>query len=403
MIWLASPFVSKARKFVVGRKNLLKVIESELGPEFKKCIWFHAASLGEFEQGRPLIERVRNEFPKEKIVLTFFSPSGYEVRKNYEMVDHVFYLPLDTPGNARKFIELVRPRVAIFIKYEFWFNYIKTLHSNSITLLSVSSVFRESHLAFHPSGAFFRKMLRKIDYYFVQDEQSMKLLRQIGISNATVSGDTRFDRVCENARNAIEYPLIEQFKADQPTLIVGSSWDEDMACIIPVINQLNPRIKVIVAPHQIEENIMNSIASQFNGKSIRYSQYNLDEKESFDLMIIDNVGMLSTIYRYADIVFIGGGFRGALHNTIEAAIYGMPIIFGRHENNKKFLEAMNLLKLDAAFEVSNQSEFADILQSLLNDKDLRVKLGGAGKAYVEESAGASDIVMNYLRPNLLED
>lgn len=399
LIWGAGFFNQKARKFIDGRKGLLESIRKDFEGQEAPILWFHAASLGEFEQGRPLMEKAREDFPSCKILLTFFSPSGYEIRKDYKGADYVYYLPLDTPANAKKFLDIVKPSVAIFIKYEFWYNYINQLHKSGIQALSISSVFRKKQFVFHPLGFFFRKMLKKVSHFFVQNESSEALLKSIGVSQVTVSGDTRLDRVKKIADNIQPNQAIEQFKQDKLALIIGSSWPVDINFLVEELNLLIDEIKLIVAPHNINDTELDQIESQFKGSKVRYSNLNTESTNS-DILIIDNIGMLSQIYQYADIAYIGGGFRGALHNTLEAAVFGIPIFFGKHENNKKFQESIDLLQNGGAIEVSNQSQLKAILNGLLTDETIRKERGDMNKQYIMDNAGATDIILKYLKEKL---
>ncbi|MDA3779752.1 MAG: 3-deoxy-D-manno-octulosonic acid transferase, partial [Bacteroidales bacterium] len=349
LIKIASLFNNKAKLFVDGRKNLfnnLNKIDSK-----NKLAWFHCASLGEFEQGRPLIEKLKKEHPEYKILLTFFSPSGFEIRKNYRMADYIFYLPVDTPKNAKKFVDLVKPDIVFFIKYEFWFNFLKEIKKNNIPLYVVSAIFRNKQSFFKWYGKRYRKELAAISHFFVQDDESKRLLAKININNVTVTGDTRFDRVYEISKQSKELPIINNFKNDTQVFIAGSTWKPDEEIITSYINKNHNKIKFIIAPHEIDETnirrIENSIAD--NIPVVRYSNANEKDLSSVRVLIVDNIGLLSSIYKYANIAYIGGGFGKGIHNILEAACYSIPVIFG--SNYYKFNEAVELVKKRGAFSI----------------------------------------------------
>lgn len=387
LILFASLFNKKAKKWVEGRINAYYVKTSQ-------SVWFHFASLGEFEQGRPVLEQVRQRFPGKKIVVTFFSPSGYEVRKNTPLADHVYYLPLDTPANARKFIDAVDPQIAIFTKYEYWYHFFNELHRRDTPIYMVSAIFRPNQVFFKWYGGLHRQMLSWVKYFFVQDEASVELLGRLGINNATITGDTRFDRVWENANNPKELPLIKNLKNDQHLLVVGSSWPEDEALLTPLVNTY-PDWKFIFAPHEIkEEKIGNLIQSLPQGKVIRFSEIEKlnPDLTAFQILIIDNVGMLSSLYQYADIAYIGGGFGVGIHNTQEAIAFGVPVIFG--PNYQKFKEARDMVAQQMGFTISNETELQAIFKSLATDDAKRLDVGRRVKEYVKGNIGATEKIMN---------
>lgn len=385
-IWIASTFNEKARKFREGRKeqrNNIHVANST------RPIWIHAASLGEFEQGRPIIEQLKKKQPNIKIVLTFFSPSGYEARKNYPLADCVYYLPLDTPKNAASFITKVNPRLAIFIKYEFWYYFLKELQHQRIPTLMVSSIFRPNQLYFHWSGRFFRDVFRKVDHFFVQDQPS-KTLIETTCKQVTIAGDTRFDRVWAVAKNEERLEKIEQFVNEQDTFIFGSTWPSDMNIIGAFIKKHQSSFKFIIAPHQIKAHDLAVLEKSFQHVT-KYSSHVLPADAQ--IMIVDKIGLLSSLYRYAKYAYIGGGFRGALHNTLEAAVYGIPVFFGKHANNAKFIEAVELVQRGGAFELSNKDELEMRFQQLESDAASYEYAAIQSKSFIGAQRGATEKVM----------
>lgn len=364
-IYLAAFYNSKAKLWLEGRKNIFKKLRKAIDPN-ARIIWFHIASLGEFEQGRPVIEGLRQRFPEYKILLTFFSPSGYEVRKNYAAADYIFYLPLDTQSNAKKFIEIVKPKMAVLVKYEFWINYINELSKHEIPVYSISSIFRPNQHFFKWYGKPFVKALKKINYFFVQNEESKKLLNSVCIENVIISGDTRFDRVMENIASVKAIPQIEKFKQNKPLFIAGSTWPKDEELIIDLILQADLGYKFIIAPHQIQEQKTNELIKKLKGKAVRYSQAEQQDVSMATVMIIDNIGMLTSIYQYGNIAYVGGGFGAGIHNILEPAVFMMPVLFG--PNYHKFQEAHDLIKIKAAFVINNPQELIEVFQQLKKEK-----------------------------------
>jgi 3-deoxy-D-manno-octulosonic-acid transferase len=357
-----------------------------------KYIWFHAASLGEFEQGRPMIETIRKRYPQYKILLTFFSPSGYEVRKNYEGADVICYLPFDTPFKVRKFLNLANPYMAVFIKYEFWLNYLTELKRRGIKTYLISAVFRPGQLFFKWYGAWYRKALLCYERLFVQDEDSRKLLAGYGIDNVEVCGDTRFDRVLEIQRNARLMPEVESFAEEGKLMLVaGSSWPEDEEFIIPYFNT-HPEVKLIIAPHEIHREHLLYIQSLLNRPSIRLSESSEESLRTNDCLIIDSFGLLSSIYRYGDVAYIGGGFGGGIHNTLEAAVYGIPVVFGPKYH--KFKEAKSLINYGGGFSVDNEAAFAGCLNNFISDPESRRIAGAAAGDFVYKNAGAIEKILS---------
>lgn len=326
LVLIASLFNAKAKKFIAGRKQLFKELEQKTNTIKGGLVWVHCASLGEFEQGRPLIEAIKKKDPDQPILLTFFSPSGYEIRKDYELADIVSYLPLDTKKNAKKFIQLTRPKQVYFIKYEWWYHFTKVLHRQKIPLYSVSCIFRPQQPFFKKGNNIHKKILSHFSHFFVQNKDSKDLLTTIGYNNATLVGDTRFDRVAEICAKKQALPLIENFVGSTFTLVIGSSWPQDLRVIGETLSKYHD-LKVIIAPHELHESTLADAESYFKGDSIRYSALKEDPQKTCKALIIDNMGMLSSIYQYAQVAYIGGAFGSGLHNTLEAATFGLPIIW----------------------------------------------------------------------------
>jgi len=386
---LLAPFNSKAFLWVKGRKNWTSKISERIMPS-DRAIWIHCASLGEFEQGRPVIEALKKDMPEFKIVLTFFSPSGYEIRKNYDNADCICYLPADSPANARKFIDLVNPEFVIFVKYEFWNNYISVLYNNKIPLYLISGIFRRSQHFFKWYGGFFRTMLSKFEKIYVQDQQSLDLLAGIGIKNVVLAGDTRFDRVVQIAGTAKSIGKLEQFRGSEKLFLAGSSWRQDEEIISEYIN-LSPRVmKWVFAPHEIDKSNIERLEKLFKVKSVRFSEYS----EAFSdarVLIIDNIGMLSSAYRYAYIAAIGGGFGKGIHNILEPACWGIPVIFG--PNHQNFREAVDLKKEGGAMSFQNFGEFKKVMDLWLSDDKIYRKSAEIASNYVKENTGATGIII----------
>ena len=358
-----------------------------------RYIWFHAASLGEFEQGRPLIEKIRAKYPDYRILLTFFSPSGYEVRKNYRGADIVCYLPFDKPRNVKKFLDLVNPCMAFFIKYEFWKNYLDELHKRRIPVYSVSSIFRRGQIFFKWYGGTYRNVLRNFDHLFVQNERSKRYLAKIGINRVTVVGDTRFDRVLQIREEAKDLPLVELFKNNTMTFVAGSSWQPDEDLFIEYFNQ-HPEVKLIIAPHVIDENHLVEIIRKLKRPYVRYTRADEKNVRKADCLIIDCFGLLSSIYRYGEIAYIGGGFGVGIHNTLEAAVYGIPVIFG--PKYQKFQEAIRLLEAKGGFSIKSYEELKALLDRMLEDEEFLRESGMNAGLYVTDNAGATDRVLNMI-------
>ena len=402
-IAIASLFNEKVRKMWRGEREAFKILKQKVDPN-AKYIWFHAASLGEFEQGRPLMERIRKNYPQYKILLTFYSPSGYEVRKNYEGADIICYMPVDTRLNAIRFLRLVRPVMAFFIKYEFWSNFLHILKHRNIPTYSVSSIFREDQVFFKWYGRNYAGVLKCFTRFFVQNEESKRLLEGIGITAVDVVGDTRFDRVLQIKEAAKQLPICEAFRtgvassqsADVPhhdfkVFVAGSSWPPDENIFIPFFNE-HKDWRLLIAPHVIAEEHLKLILSLIKGKKVvRYTQTTPEEAADADVLIIDCFGLLSSMYNYGDVAYIGGGFGVGIHNTLEAAVWNMPVIFG--PNNKKFQEAQGLLKSGGGFEINTYEDFSGLMSSLMNDETFLKQAGDKAGTFVAHLAGATDKVL----------
>lgn len=388
---------SKANYWISGRKNILQIIEREVDASTPSA-WFHFASLGEFEQGRPVMEKLKEREPGLKIIITFFSPSGYELRKNYSGAEHIFYLPLDTKSNASRFVRLINPKMAVFTKYEFWYHYFKELNENKIPLYVISGIFREGQPFFKWYGSLNRRILSFVTHFFVQDEGSKKLLNSINLTNVSVSGDTRFDRVAENALQPKQFNDVRDFCLNQKVFIAGSTWPDDEKLISKLVD-LYPSWKFIIAPHEIrEEKIKAFISLLPSGSAIRYSQINRRDidapsQQSASVLIIDNIGMLSSLYQYGQVAYIGGGFGVGIHNTLEAAAFGIPVIFG--PNFQKFLEAKALLKIGGGFTISNLAELEEIMRRL-QDEEFRTGAGNIAGSFVLDQKGATSTILNFI-------
>ena len=406
-IAIASLFNEKVRKMWHGEREAFKILKQKVDPN-AKYIWFHAASLGEFEQGRPLMERIRKDYPQYKILLTFYSPSGYEVRKNYEGADIICYMPVDTRLNAIRFLRLVRPVMAFFIKYEFWSNFLHILKHRNIPTYSVSSIFREDQVFFKWYGRNYAGVLKCFTRFFVQNEESKRLLEGIGITAVDVVGDTRFDRVLQIKEAAKQLPICEAFRTgvassqsagvphhDFKVFVAGSSWPPDENIFIPFFNE-HKDWRLLIAPHVIAEEHLKLILSLIKGKKVvRYTQTTPEEAAKADVLIIDCFGLLSSMYNYGDVAYIGGGFGVGIHNTLEAAVWNMPVIFG--PNNKKFQEAQGLLKSGGGFEINTYEDFSGLMSSLMNDETFLKQAGDKAGTFVAHLAGATDKVLTSVK------
>lgn len=393
LLRVVSLFHPKAKLWIDGRKGGVAEIEQTI-EKGHRYIWFHFASLGEFEQGRSVLEQIKKSFPQEKIIITFFSPSGFEIRKNTNLAEYVFYLPVDTKHNARRFIKAIQPKFAVFTKYEYWYHYFNELKKQDIRLLMISAIFREQQLFFKPYGGFYRDILKKVAFFFTQNMDSVHMLKWIGITNAGLAGDTRFDRVVELPKVHQENPIVSAFLNGQYAVVAGSTWQRDEELLQQLIIKAE-KWRLILAPHEIHDAHIAEIKKLFP-KSILYSQfsaYRLEEVREARVLVIDNIGMLSSLYHYADVAYIGGGFGAGIHNTLEAVAYGKPVIFG--PKYEKFQEAVDLVTLMIGFSISNDAELQEVFVAL-QDVEKRCEIGTAALDYVKQRAGATQIIMKYL-------
>jgi len=392
-------FSNKIKQGTAGRKGLLEELEKSFQQRVngRPVAWFHAASLGEFEQGRPVIESFRSNYPGHFILLTFFSPSGYEIRKNYSGADYICYLPIDTLSNACRFVGVVNPQIVFFIKYEFWFNYLNLLRKRDCYVLSFSAIFHPQQIYFKSYGGFFRKMLRCFDHIFVQNKESLDLLESAGIQNGSIAGDTRFDRVKMIAANAAEPPGLNFFVCQKPCLVAGSVWEADMQVLIPVLNHFRGTLRAIIAPHEIRADQIESWRKNLYGTSILYSELKTRQSiEVCDYLIIDNIGMLSALYKYGNMAFIGGSFGSGLHNILEAATFGLPVAFGDRKYHK-FQEATDLIRKGGAFAVANTEEITALFDKWIKEPEARIEAGKINEAYISTGTGSTETIMNAVR------
>ena len=391
IILFASLFNKKARYWINGRKGLFKQIAAAIDPDVR-IIWFHCSSLGEFEQGRPVIEKIREEFPDRKVILTFYSPSGYEIRKNYTGADNIYYLPLDTRKNAEKFLDLIHPETVFFVKYEFWYHFLSSLKKRDIKTYLISGIFRPEQIFFRNYGKWFRKLLTFFHHLFIQDEDSAILLKSIGIENFTVSGDTRFDRVYAIAQKKTDYPLIRDFAADQLVLVAGSTWPEDEDIIVRFINEYKPGMKFIIAPHEIHEKNIRLLEETIRVKKVRYTS-SFDKKlADADVLILDTIGILSSVYQYGSLAYVGGGFGKGIHNILEAATFSLPVIFG--PNYKKFREAVDLIQHKGGFSITDYQSFSAILTKMINNPSSIKISGDNARDYIKSGLGATGKIID---------
>ncbi|MFA4851527.1 MAG: glycosyltransferase N-terminal domain-containing protein [Bacteroidales bacterium] len=391
LIHCAGFFNKKARLWIEGRKNVFTKIKNTISSK-ELIAWFHCASLGEFEQGRTVIEHLRKRHPEYKILLTFFSPSGYEVRKNYKAADYIFYLPLDTSGNAKRFLDIVKPSIVFFIKYEFWFNYIRNLRKKNIPFFVISANFRHGQHFFKWYGGWFRQQLRSITHIFVQNKESLELLKRINITQATVSGDTRFDRVYEITGNVKTFPVIQRFCEDSDVFVAGSSWPPDEEFLTRIINSGKINYKFIIAPHLVNKSHVASLTEKIKGHVVKYSEADEENVMCAKVLVIDCIGILSHVYRYGKIAYIGGGFGSGIHNILEAATFGLPVIFGPKYH--KFQEAIALIKEGGAFSISSEAEFNNTIMRLYNNPDLLEQASEIAKNFVQKNIGATKIILD---------
>ena len=389
LIALASLWNPKATLWTTGRKNVFERMARAISPS-DRIVWIHVASLGEFEQGRPLMEQIRKQYPEFKILLTFFSPSGYEVRKDYKGADYIFYMPIDTPRNVGRFLDIAHPEIAVFVKYEFWLNYLRQLKARGTRTYVISSIFRRNSIFFRSYGFLWRQALDAFDRIFVQNEESRELLHGIGFDNVIVAGDTRFDRVAAIAEAVKRIDAIETFKGDAPLFIAGSTWRPDEEILMELIAD-NPRIKFVIAPHEMDEARINRIMTQTCGRAVRYTHCDAQSLARSQVLILDTVGILASVYRYASWAYIGGGFGVGIHNTLEAATFALPIAFG--PNYAKFKEARDMVALGAATKVESAEELKRWFAPLRDDSVLRAKVSSTAKDYTVKNQGATSLIM----------
>ncbi len=393
LIKLLTPFHPKLKLFVEGRNQTFSILKAKINPT-DQVIWFHCASLGEFEQGRPVIEKVKQLYPTHKIVISFFSPSGYEVRKDYDKADAVVYLPLDTQKNATQFIALVHPSIAIFVKYEFWPNLLNQLKKKNIHTILISGIFRENQVFFKSYGRWMRNKLSIFSHFFVQDENSKKLLNDIGFNNVTLSGDTRFDRVFEIVNQQNKLDFLDDFTNNQYTLVAGSTWPDDEKMLANYINKYaTSEDKFIIAPHNINPIAIQKLQKDLCVKSVLYSNYQQNELKNAQVFIVDTIGILTKVYSYADVAYVGGGFTNGIHNILEPATFGVPIIIG--PKYQKFKEAIDLVNLEACMVAQNNIDFEKMLPQLKNSED-RKEIGEKAKNYIKFNVGATDLIIGYM-------
>ncbi|NOT75944.1 MAG: 3-deoxy-D-manno-octulosonic acid transferase [Cyclobacteriaceae bacterium] len=398
--WLASWFNPKAKAFREGRiRQSDKLKQTFPSNSQDKWVWFHCASLGEFEQGRPVMEALKVWNPSLKILLTFFSPSGYEVRKNYATADAVFYLPWDTKKNARWFAENVKPSLVVFVKYEFWYHYSEQLNKKNIPLISIASIFRQDQSFFQSYGSFFRKMLGYFNHFFVQNEESVTLLKSIGIQSVTLGGDTRFDRVHQIIQQSEEIAIAKQFKDGQKLMVIGSAWPDDMDVLYPFINENKDRLKFIIAPHEISEEFLSTIEKSIDGKTVRFSKAGNASLPEVSVLIIDNIGMLSRLYNYGEFAYVGGAFGEGLHNILEAACYGIPVFFG-NKKYQKYQEAVDLVFRGGAFEVGDFTQLKSKYEMMISHPETFLLACEVTRQYVLENLGATSRIVNYSKKYL---
>jgi 3-deoxy-D-manno-octulosonic-acid transferase len=394
IVKLLALFSPKIKLFVEGRKTVFQSLESKISSS-DKSIWFHAASLGEYEQGLPVMEKIKKEFPNHKIVVTFFSPSGYEVRKNNSIADACVYLPLDTKSNAQKFLKLVHPDLVFFIKYEYWPNYLNELKKLNIKTYLISGIFRENQAFFQWFGGFYRNALKAFDYFFVQNESSKLLLQKLGFNNVKISGDTRFDRVVSILERDNSLDFIKLFKNNTITIVIGSSWPKDESLLVNYINQTNEKVKFIIAPHNIKVEQIQELKNSITKKTVLFSEKENTDLSNYDVLIVDTIGILTKIYSYAEIAYVGGGFGNpGIHNILEPATFGIPIIVGPNFTN--FAEAVALVHQEGCVCVANQNELNDAFSNLISNKDIRHEKGHICSTFVQMNKGATDVIMKHI-------
>ncbi len=391
-------FSNKLKLFARGRKETFSKLKSEIS-EDEQVIWFHCASLGEYEQGVPVMEELKKKYPEYKLLVTFFSPSGYEIKKNSTLADVIVYLPIDTPANAKRFIQHVQPKLAVFVKYEFWPNFLKVLKSNKIPIVFISTTFREDQAFFKWYGGFMRRALKNIDHFFVQDNVSKTLIEKRGFTNVSLSGDTRFDRVSHQIEMDNHVDFISEFINNRLCIVIGSSWPEDEEVFIDYINNAPEEVCFIVAPHEIKDNRVNTLKNKINKNTVLYSKKEGVKLKEQQVFVMNTIGYLSRVYSYADIAYVGGAMGSTgLHNILEPATFGIPIVIGK--NFDKFREAKQLQKLAGLYSISSKDEFSVIMKKLVNDKRFREKTGMIAGHFINSNTGATNMIVAYLETKM---
>ena len=390
-------FNPKLRLFIRGRLEVFAQLEKNLKKQ-EKVIWIHTASLGEFEQGLPVIKKLRSTYPDHKIMVTFFSPSGYEVKKNSDEAHFITYLPMDTAGNVNRFLDLVQPVLAIFVKYEVWPNYLRGLKKRNIPTLMISGRFTSDQVFFKWYGSFMRTALAQFTHFFVQDDASLNLLKGIGLQNSSISGDTRFDRVSEILDRDNSLPFMEQFKGNSLCLVLGSSWPEDESLLIQYLQEKTTSLKIVIAPHDIKEGHLNSLKDSLGEKHVLYSELEGKDISDYQVLILDTIGLLTKVYSYADIAYVGGGFATGLHNTLEPAVFGIPVIIGPQYAG--FNEARELVKLGGISVIDSAASFTQLIDKLIQDSSFREKMGTINTRFIEDQRGATKKIIAYITRNL---
>lgn len=388
-------FSPKMKLFINGRKQSFAVLEHQVDKN-QNYIWFHVASLGEYEQGLPVMEEIKAKYPKNKLVLTFFSPSGFEIRKNNKIADITIYLPLDTKQHVKRFLDLVQPKMVFFIKYEFWPNYLFELKNRSIPTYLISGIFRKNQLFFKWYGGFYRKALLCFDHFFVQNDTSAQLLKSINFNNSTVNGDTRFDRVAQIVERVQPLDFIAEFKNNSTTIVIGSSWIDDETVYLPYLNN-SKNIKFIIAPHNIKEEEITRLIGKIDKKTVRYTNYKAEDLKDADVFVIDTIGILTQIYAYADIAYVGGGFKTGLHNILEPATYGTPVVIG--PKYSKFQEAKDLVALGSCIVINDTKELTTTFNRLISDLNYRKELGQKNREFVLKNKNATKVIMDFIERN----
>jgi 3-deoxy-D-manno-octulosonic-acid transferase len=395
LIWLIAPFNHRAKTFSQERSKVFNELEREFSDPIDHVAWFHAASLGEFEQAKPVIERLKSDMPYMKVLVTFFSPAGYQVVKKNELLDFVHYLPEDSPTNAHKFIKLVRPKVAVFVKYELWYFFLTELKRTGVSTLLISGIFRKNQLYFHPLGAFYKKAFDSFAHFYLQDDYSSVLLRKLGYRNWTITGDTRFDRVIEISNSDCEFPILDAFcNGEKKVMILGSVWLSDMEHLWSIFNDYSDHFKFIVAPHNLDSKALKPFLEL--PRSVKYSQVESINPDD-NIMIVDQFGILSKIYRFAHITIVGGAFRGTLHNTLEPAVYGLPVFFGSHPNNEKFVEARELQTVGGGFTFENYNDLKVQLDQMIENQRMYEIACVASSEFVKSRSGAASKVASRMK------